>query len=235
MSILLEQNLFIVTSALNPSMGVISNEDRLLQTIEGLKSLREKCPTDLIVFSDGSPNKVDRETYEKISTYCDVILDMSTDPDITQFASSGRKSEAENVLILKTLIIFKRNADLMKRLSSIKRIFKLSARTTLLDDFDITEHDHFGKYVFKKSMPTWLTDDRKQVFQQLLITRMYSFCISLFDDYLMVCQNNLNHIQNLSVDTEHAHAVNIDKKYLRELEKIHCKGVMAGTGQVEIY
>jgi hypothetical protein len=235
MSILLEQNLFIVTSALNPNMGVINNEDRLSQTIEGLKSLREKCPTDLIVFSDGSPNKVGREIYEQISPYCDVILDMATDPDITQFAASGRKSEAENVLILKTLIIFKRNTDLMKQLSSVKRIFKLSARTLLLDDFDINQHDHFGKYAFKKSIPTWLTDNRKLLFQQLFITRMYSFCISLFDDYLMVCQNNLNDIQTQGVDTEHAHWHNIDKKYLLELEKIHCSGIMASTGQVEIY
>jgi hypothetical protein len=235
MSILLNRNLFIVTSALNPNMGVINNEDRLQQTIEGLKSLREKCPRDMIVFTDGSPNKVDRETYDRIAQYCDVILDMSTDPDITQFASTGRKSEAENVLILKTLIIFKRNMDLMKELSSVKRIFKLSARTNLLDQFDAQEHDKFGKYVFKKAMPTWITDKRQQIYSNLLITRLFSFCISLFDDYLQVCQKNLTDVQTQGVDTEHAHWHNIDKKYLLELENIHCQGTMASTGKVEIY
>ena len=235
MSVLLNRNLFIVTSALNPNMGVINNEDRLTQTIEGLKLLRAKCPSDMIVFTDGSPNKVDRETYDRIAQYCDVILDMSTDPDITQFASIGRKSEAENVLMLKTLIIFKRNIDLMKELSSVKRIFKISARTDLLEDFDVNKHNHFGKYVFKKSIPTWLTDKRKVLYTNLLITRLFSFCISLFDDYLMVCQNNLNSVQSQGVDTEHAHWHSIDKKYLVELEKIHCQGTMASTGKIEIY
>mgnify|MGYP006290572221 FL=1 len=53
-----DKNLFIVTSALNTGIGVIDPDTRYQQTIEGLKNLREKCPNDIILFADGSPNMV---------------------------------------------------------------------------------------------------------------------------------------------------------------------------------
>jgi hypothetical protein len=46
-----DKQLFIVTSALNSNIGIISREDRLKQTIEGLQSLREKCPDALILLT----------------------------------------------------------------------------------------------------------------------------------------------------------------------------------------
>ena len=37
------------------------------------------------------------------------------------------------------------------------------------------------------------------------------------------------------LDTEHGHFKEIDKKYLVELNKVYCKGIMAGTGKTEVY
>jgi hypothetical protein len=61
MALIPSLQLFIVTSALNPNMGVVSREDRLKQTIEGLESLRERCPDALIILAEGSPFKVEDE------------------------------------------------------------------------------------------------------------------------------------------------------------------------------
>ena len=229
------QQLFIVTSALYPRMGVISREDRLQQTIEGLKSLREKCPDAIVILAEGSPDKVSEEKIKALSDYVDMIADFSGDKDIAQFAAIGRKSEAENVLMLKTMMLLKQEPSLMKLKHSLSRIYKLSGRTILNDGFDIHDHNHFGKYVFKKRMPTWLQGEAAETFTDLLITRLFSFCPSLIDDYMIVCQRNIGVIIDAGVDTEHAHFFNINPDHLIELDDIHCQGTMASTGATEIY
>ena len=229
------QQLFIVTSALYPRMGVISREERFQQTVEGLKSLREKCPEAIVILAEGSPDKVSEEKIKTLSDYVDMVADFSGDKDIAQFASIGRKSEAENVLMLKMMLLLKQESDLMKLLHSVSRIYKLSGRTILNNGFDIHDHNHFGKYVFKKRMPTWLQGERAEIFTDLLITRLFSFCPSLIDDYMIMCQRNIGVIIDAGVDTEHAHFFNINPDYLVELDDIHCQGTMASTGATEIY
>ncbi len=234
-SIIPTQQLFIVTSALNPRMGVISREDRLQQTIDGLKSLREKCPDAIVILAEGSPDKVEQEKIKELADYVDMVADFSGNRDISQFASVGKKSEAENVLMLKMMMLLKQEPSLMKLRHSVSRIYKLSGRTIINDGFDINDHNRFGKYVFKKRMPTWLQGERAEIFTDLLITRLFSFCPSLIDDYMVVCQRNIGVVNDTGIDTEHAHFFNINPNYLIELDDIHCQGTMASTGATEIY
>lgn len=234
-SIIPDKQLFIVTSALNPNMGVISRSDRIQQTYDGLKSLREKCPNAIILLADGSPEKVELEKIKALEQLVDLVADFSGDKDIAQFANSGRKSEAENVLMLKVLLLLKQEPGIMRLLQSVNRIYKFSGRTILDDKFDIYDHAHFGKYVFKKRMSTWLQGERAEVFTDLLITRLFSFCPSLIDDYFVVCRRNLQVVLETGIDTEHAHFFNIDPNKLIELDTIHCRGTVAGTGALEIY
>ena len=53
-----DKNLWVVTSAIRPNMGTISEQDRFNQTMDTLKSLRKHCPNVLIYFTDGSPNPI---------------------------------------------------------------------------------------------------------------------------------------------------------------------------------
>jgi hypothetical protein len=234
-SIIPNKQLFIVTSALNPQMGVINRDLRLQQTLDGLLSLRERCPEAIILLADGSPEKVEVEKYEQMQALVDLVADFSGDKDISQFASTGRKSEAENVLMLKVLSVLKYEQGMMRLLQSVNRIYKLSGRTDIDEGFDVNEHNHFGKYVFKKRMPTWLQSERQEIFTDLLITRLFSFCPSLIDDYAITCRRNIDVIMETGVDTEHAHFFNIDSDKLIELDTIHCRGTVAGTGALEIY
>ena len=232
-----DKNLWVVTSALRPNMGAISEQDRFNQTMDTLKSLRKHCPNDLIYFTDGSPNPIAQDIIGKISPYCDFIACWNNDPDIFGLASGQRKSESEIVLLFKTLSSLKQNKDLLKAMHSVKRIFKYSARTTLHDSFDISQYDNlFGKYVFKTRMPSWMDSKRKsEITDHLFITRMFSLCPSLLDNYFETLQKNYQVVVQFGIDTEHAHYKNIDKKHLIEFETLHCEGIMAGTGATEKY
>ena len=53
------KDLFIVTSALRTSIGVIDDDTRIKQTIEGLQSLRKAAPDAIIMWVDASSKMID--------------------------------------------------------------------------------------------------------------------------------------------------------------------------------
>ena len=223
---ILDKNLFIVTSSLKPNMGVFNDADRFAQTIVSLKSIRKRFPAGFIVFSDVSLRPVSDLERETIARLSDAYIDMSQQPDVRGFSQNNMKSHAENALLFYTLITLRQN----NMLKDVKRIFKFSARSELEVTFDIKEYDNlFGKYVFKKAIPTWMNNSPDKLF----ITRMFSFCTSLLDNYFDVISKNMPLLDK--IDTEHAHWLNIPKEYLVEFDKIHCWGWLAGNGQIEHY
>ena len=232
MSFLPDKNLFIVTSALQANIGVVGAEERLKQTIETLENLKKKVPDAMVLFVDGSPHNIDDNIKKKISEYCQAIW-FNQHPDVYAMASSGRKSEAEIIMLFNTLIKIKQS----KSIHEIKRIFKFSARTILEDDFDINEYDDlYGKYVFKKSIPSWMSSERKtNITDHLYITRMYSFCPSLLDNYLQTLQPILNNVIQHGIDTEHSHYLCLDRRYVIEFDRVKCSGIVAGSGETERY
>jgi hypothetical protein len=228
-------NLFIITSALDTGIGIIGAKDRLDQTIATLENLKQKVPNAAVLLVDGSPNKVSEETKQKISEYTQAIF--WNDPDIFAMASSGRKSEAEIIMVFKTLLLFKQNPQMMKFFYSIKRIFKYSARSALNNDFDISKYDNlYGRYVFKTAIPSWMDENRKRnVTDHLYITRFYSLCPSLLDNYLQTLQPILNNVIQHGIDTEHSHYLCLDRRLVTEFDTLGVEGIMGGTGLKETY
>jgi hypothetical protein len=238
MSFIPKTDLFIVTSAIRTSIGVIDDEVRLKQTIEGLQSLRKAAPDAIIMLVDASSRMIDEATMAQVAQYCNRTISFFGDEDLMSLANAGLKSQAEVTLLFKTLSIIKRHPELQQMMSGVRRVFKLSGRTNMLEGYDPKAYDDlYGKYVFKKRIPSWLSP-HKQVesdCSHLYITRMYSFCISLFDNYLNILSEIYRTVNEFGVDTEHAHFGNTDKNLTVEFENLYCEGVLAGNGQTEKY
>jgi hypothetical protein len=231
-------DLFIVTSALHTNIGVVNVQDRVEQTIEGLKSLRKAAPNAIIFLADASSKMVDEATSMRVNQLCNRSISFFGDEDLMSLANAGLKSQAEITLLFKTLSIIKQHPELQKMMAGVRRVFKLSARTNMLEGYDPKAYDNqYGKYVFKKAMPSWLPPQKQleSGCDHLYITRMYSFCISLFDNYLNTLPAIYQTINQHGVDTEHAHYGNIDKGFSVEFENLYCQGMLAGNGQLEAY
>ena len=232
------KDLFIVTSALRTSIGVIDDDTRINQTIEGLQSLRKIAPDAIIMLVDASSRMVDEATMAKVCQYCDRSISFFGDEDLMSLANAGLKSQAEVTLLFKTLSIIKQHPDLQKMVADVRRVFKLSGRTNMIEGYDPKAYDNlYGKYVFKKRMASWLPPQKQleSGCDHLYITRMYSFCISLVDNYLNTLPNIYQTINQHGVDTEHAQFGNTDKNLTVEFENLYCEGVLAGNGQTEKY
>lgn len=231
-------DLFIVTSALRTSIGVIADDTRIKQTIEGLQSLRKAAPEAIILLADASSRPIDEATTFQLTKFADKYISFFGDEELMTLANAGLKSQAEVALLFKTLSVIKQHPELQKMMAGVRRVFKLSGRTNMLDGFNPREYDNqYGKYIFKKAIPSWLPPQKQleSGCDHLYITRMYSFCISLFDNYLNTLPAIYQTINQHGVDTEHAHYGNIDKSYTVEFENLHCEGVLAGNGQTERY
>lgn len=232
MSLIPDKNIFIVTSSIKPNMGAFSDEQRFHQTMETLKSVREKVPDAIIVLSDASVRPLTDDEKLSISQNSNFFIDMSQEPTVRFLSENAMKSQAENVMMFHVLQTLKNAPQTNRIMNSVKRIFKFSGRSVLEDSFDLKEYDGlFGKFVFKKRIPTWMHQNQ---ISHLFITRMFSMCPSLIDTYLNVIQKNLP-LVDAGFDTEHAHFANIPQEYLVEFDKLHCWGWLAGNGQIEHY
>lgn len=238
MSFIIDKDLFIVTSAIKTGIGVIDEQSRFNQTIQGLQSLRKYAPNAIVMLVDASSKPVSEHEHHVLSQLCDRTIMFNGDEDLMTLAGAGLKSQAEIVLLFKTINALKFHPELQKMMADVRRVFKLSGRTDMIEGFDPSAYDNqFGKYVFKKRIPSWLPINKQAESgcDHLLITRMYSFCTSLMDDYFNTLPQIYNTVNQHGVDTEHAHFGNIKKEYLVEFDNLYCEGVLAGNGQIERY
>lgn len=227
------KTILIVTSALKPSIGAYSFEERYNQTIATLDCLRAHIPNCTIVFADVSISSNAESQLNEIRKRCDVFLNMNDDPIIMQLSRSGMKSHAETAMLLKVFHILKNDSSMRRILSQCDRVFKISSRSMLTEDFKLSDHDMPGKFVFWKRSETWMPTAIMNATHSLT-TRFYSLCGSLVDDYINTLILNIK-LLNVGLDTEHAHFVNINPNLLIELPTLGCYAYVAGPGKIEHY
>ena len=215
-------NVFIVTSALLTQAGVFNTMQRFNDTLDTLKSIREKDPTAMIFLADISVAPLGG-MIDELQEYCKVVS-FNDHHAVKMFSSHGMKSHGETVILMEMLNFIKRQGIVCDR------IFKLSGRYVLDDSFDISYYtDKQGHYVFKRRNETWMNPVVSGA-THCLDTRLFSLCSSLADDYFEILQKNLNILGQL--DTEHVHFLHIPEDKLIEVDRVYCTGMIARTGEL---
>lgn len=224
------KNIFIVSSCIQPNIGVVNFGDRYTQTIETFDSVRRQTKDSLIVFTDSSVHPLEDWKLDVIKSKVDIFLDMSTNPSAQEINRHGLKSFGENFLILNSIMHLKEKYD-FKNMEG--RMFKLGGRVCLLDEFDLKDYDNtFGKFVFKKRVQSWMPLDVQNSYgsTHILETRLYSWCFSLVDEYIDIIHKNFA-LFNKGLDTEHSHMINVPSSKLLEFDMMNTGCVMALNGQ----
>jgi len=215
-------NVFIVTSALLTQAGVFNTIQRFNDTLDTLKSIREKDPTAMIFLADISVAPLGG-MIDELQEYCKVVS-FNDHHAVKMFSTHGMKSHGETVILMEMLNFIKRQGIVCDR------IFKLSGRYVLDDGFDISYYtDKQGHYVFKRRNETWMNPVVSGA-THCLDTRLFSLCSSLADDYFDILQKNLSILGQL--DTEHVHFLHIPEDKLIEVDRVYCTGMIARTGEL---
>lgn len=217
--------LFLITSALNPTYGVFSPFDRYTQTMDTIKSIREKVPEADIFLVDVSVNEVDPNMLSVVMNSTDYFMSLSTHPGMIELSKNRAQSQAETLMTL----LFLETIKEIDRFKKYDRIFKITGRIQLDDGFDINRYnDLHGKFVFKNRVQTWMPTPYRNA-THLYDTRLYSLCTSKIDTFIEVLKSMFDYLQ--FVDFEHAMYANIPNELVVEFERVYCKGQVASSGE----
>jgi len=202
------KNLFIITSAINSRQSAIDIETRYVDTFQTIESIRKKDPNAIIVLFDSSPDKLSDDRIKAITDKVDYFLLLSDNPQVKHLGSIFQKSSAESVSLRLTV-------EYVKSLNlPITRIFKVTGRGYLSDDFDISYYENpelKGKYVFKNRIVSWMSPDVR-----LLSTRCWSFSYELLPEVLVLLEKTAIGCLETGRDLEHVIYEHIDKSELVE-------------------
>lgn len=133
---------FIITSALNTKFGVYTAEERLAQTLDTIKSVRSRCNESHITIIEMGGGGLKDEQRDILQQHCDLVVDFTEDPTVQQVFKS------DNWDVVKSFTELLCVGEMLKRLDShpaykdITRVFKLSGRYVLTDDFALADYSN---------------------------------------------------------------------------------------------
>ena len=242
-------NIVLLTSALYTNYGIYDPKERIQQTLETAQSAKKYIPDAVVVLVDNSKVDVlneDSDEFNELLDTVDYYLDNCEDPDIELFHRTCDnydigKNAMEALGMTKALRHMLADEDMQKELKDCHRIFKLSGRYRVTDQFDIEKFDNENtkdKYVFKQSQPSWINPEDTGV-NTLLQTRLWSFTPSLLEDTSEMYKNIIETMLKMFneqkyIDNEHAMSKFIPKDKLVELETVGLEGNIAPNGMMVI-
>jgi hypothetical protein len=135
---------FMVSSAINTTIGKFSNEQRLEQTLATLNSIRTKVPDAYIMVIECSAFTLTREQKDILSNNSNILLSFDNDLHVKEMYEENMKlanwdivkSYTEIYCFLSAFNVAKENGYF----NGMDRIHKLSGRYVLTDKFDINAY-----------------------------------------------------------------------------------------------
>lgn len=216
------QNITIITSSLAPTVGIFTPEQRTMQTLKGIESVREKIP-GLILVVDVSLFPIEH-LRQQVANSVDIFLDVVNQKDIVEYSRRGLKSHGELLLFKTALDYIKQHYDI----NDLNRIFKLSGRCNITPEFTLDDYlDSYGKYVFKKSLQSWISPNMR-----LYETRFWSMCSSMINDYLRRFDDFFKALDG-QFDIEHTYYKSLDKDKVLEFDNVWVEGNIAPNGRYQ--
>lgn len=226
--------IFIITSALRATQGILTPEVRLAQTLQTIESIKRHVPEAFILLVDSSPAPVDSSVEDEIRADVDLAVFLNgLNPGLHLSRETGgfwKTSDYSKTLSETYSLIHA--VSLIKVISSgnfNRRVFKISGRYHLSDDFDVSHYDSgeiLGKYVFKKSGTPWL-DGTSGYFN----TRLWSFCSTTMNSTLEILASIFTSCIDESLDAEHSYFRKLPHEDIHEVTTIHVAGQIASTGE----
>ena len=224
-------NYFLVTSGIHGPYGVFTVQERIEQTIKTATSIRERIPDSTILLLEGGNSSLSSNDTDNLLKYYDRILDYTNDP-VIQFAHNTHRDE---VISLKGPCEAKllSNATAELSVNPTDRIFKISGRYFLTDEFDLAKHtEQSGKYVFLSKFPGEKYGNLIPATPYQYKTRLYSFCGSILNQaakyYNQVFDGIVyNYSKGTFIDIEHMMWRTINPNLVTHINPIGVSGLQA--------
>lgn len=216
-------HIFVITSILNPKVGVLDPETRYKQTLRTVESIKEKAPGAMILLLDSSP-EIEQYKVDTLRGQVDYFISLSNHSMALELAKNGLKSPGECYIMAVAIDVI-RNLALL----DVQRVFKITGRAELTDDFHIEDYDNpqmKNKYVFQTPVISWMSPQIK-----LVNTRLWSFDYNMIDEVDTLVREAFEETMRGQFDLEHAYYKLIeDKDKIFGLDRIGLSCQVASNG-----
>lgn len=252
--------LFLVGSALKhfqeDKFSAYDEEQRFNQTLETIECIRKKVPESYVVLFECSSKPIDDKQKDILKEKADLFLEFCKEPVLQQIYENLEK-RPELITYGKSLL---ETRGLLNALYAIKqhnlfsdsqRVFKLTGRYLLNDDFDIQDYESKfleGKYVLKRyeylleEGESFNESNLENVYAYLygakgmMITGLWSFDRMLFNDAVEALEKAFVYMEKMiqftsGTDVEHSLYRFINKKDIISVPNLGLTMVKGMSGE----
>lgn len=227
-----------ITSAINAKFSLYDPTERLKQTLETIASVRARIPNAVICLTDCSQPGISDEVKAQLTQNVDHFMDFSGDENVVWIHDNIEIQDVvKNLTELAVVHSFFETAQEEGWFDGCERIFKVSGRYTLTEQFDTAdyENDIVGdKYVVSKRMLSQFVPGITGVDQQHML-RVYSFGGSRIAEFILLLEDMTEHMQDRVnsggyIDIEHLWYKFLPKADVVEFDRTGVKGLVAPNG-----
>lgn len=236
----MNQFAFMVSSAINTKFGVYDSEQRLTQTLNTIKSVRERAPNSKIYIVEMGAIPLTEAQKRTLTDNSDNLISFNNDITVKSlFYSTNNWDIVKNVT---EVYCFSQALSQLRQtnlFSDIQRIFKLSGRYQLDENFNL---DIYQQYKNKDLIV--LGRRRKSQFSIQLtgvemqyMSRLWSWPTSITEEIVDVYQRGLYYMQERLIDggycdIEHMLYKFLDHNKILELDSVGVCGNIGPNGHL---
>lgn len=230
------KSLFVVSSAIHSNHGVYDTNERLSQTIETCKSIRSRVDSCDIILLDGGTSDLSNEEKNELNPHIDNFYSYSDTENVKEIQKSKNWDIVKNMIEIMIFgSYFEESAATIQK--DYSRVFKVSGRYCLNDDFDYQMHLNAKKQIIVRGLYTsqFPASVTGNVVLQYM-SRLWSFDASLVNYIAAVYKTMFDHMNDRLnsggyIDIEHLLYYHLDWKHTRIVNKIGIEGNIAPNGQ----
>lgn len=228
--------LFVISSAINhfqeDKLSRFTINDRFKQTLETIESIKNKCPESTICLFELSETKLNTTYETSLKSKVDIYLNFSGDDEIqTMYINFSKNLDlfkyGKSLLEIKGFILTLEYLKSNDLLYNITRIFKITGRYLLNNNFNIQEYNSIflrDKYIanfgnFSRVEP--LSNVHYYVYKNegFITTALWSFGCDLLNETIEIFYKSYDYLSRMLLytpgnDIEHSVYDFIDKSKL---------------------
>ena len=231
----MSDSVFLVSSAIHAKHGVYDTQTRLEQTIETCKSIRNKCDAEIIIL-DGGYQDITKTERDILSQYIDKFYTFSDAENIQQIQQVPNHDIVKNMIEIIMYGSFFDKAMEDGWREKYKRIFKMSGRYTLNDDFNYDKHMQAAdKIIVRGPFTSQFRQETTGGITLQYMSRLWSFDAFLLPYVTDLYTDMFNHMtERLTakgyIDIEHLLFHHLDPVLIENIGKLGVEGNIAPNG-----
>ena len=186
---------FLITSAINTKFGVFDAETRLNQTVSTIQSIKQRVPDADLFLLEMSAIALTQDQSNTLEPLVKSIVNFNSDPSVVGLYNSTDnwdvvKNVTEVMCFGKALKNLHRS---LNQFSNTQRIFKISGRYGLNNNFDIGYYDQYNiqNHIVISNQKNSQFDYNLTLISQQFMSRLWSWPVSLMEEIITVYDNSL--------------------------------------------